>query len=146
MAKLHGLETLFFGTAVVCAPAGSNSSLPAFNQSVEGVLSILLILVTLLYICFSSTNDYIEAGTGADPLHRRAADQAAPEVRTTSAFFCIGCKPRACRFVRLVVHFSTVATVARDRGRLLSLTFLLSPEAMVLTNGLFSNPPSGSYN
>jgi len=51
MTKLPGLETLFYGTAVVYAP----ESLRGFNWSIEGVVSILLILLTLLYICFFST-------------------------------------------------------------------------------------------
>ena len=58
--------------------------------------------VTLCLFFFA--RDYVDVLTGADCLYRRAGDQAALGTGTTSAIFCIGCKPLACCFASLVVH------------------------------------------
>ena len=79
MTKLHGLETFFYGTAVVYVPWGPNNPSLDSIDLIEGVVSILLILLTLLYIRFFSTNDYVNTGPEADcgivvqpiKLHRR---------------------------------------------------------------------------
>ena len=47
MTKLYGLETLFFGTAVVYAPAEVEQFAPDINPSVELTGHILLILLPL---------------------------------------------------------------------------------------------------
>jgi len=55
MTKLHGRETLFHGTAVVYARAGTNRSHAGFNRFVEEMSSILLILFRLLCFRFAWT-------------------------------------------------------------------------------------------
>jgi len=105
MAKLHGLETLFFGTAVVYANEGVEEFVLDINQSVERLASMLLILLILHQNSFPITKGYSEGGTGSALLHGGATGQTATETVTPSAFSCIGCKSFACRFVTLVVHF-----------------------------------------
>ena len=67
MTKLYGWETLFHGTSVVYAPAGLNSPLSGLNRSVEGVDSILLIIINVTLLFFSSINGHVDAGSGVDP-------------------------------------------------------------------------------
>jgi len=52
MTKLYGWETLFYGTSVVYAPLGPISSLQELNRSVEGIASMLLILLMLPYCIY----------------------------------------------------------------------------------------------
>jgi hypothetical protein len=96
ITKVHGLETLFPGTAVVYAPAEVDQFAADINQPDELEVHILLILLTLDKKSCGITNGYFEAGTGAEPLHCRANGQSAPEAATTSAFSYTGCKFLAC--------------------------------------------------
>jgi hypothetical protein len=79
------------------------------------------------------TNDYIEAGAKADPLHCLhccATSQSAAEAARTSAFFCIFAyrlQAIACRFVSLVVHFQ----LSQEIWPAFCLTASLSPETTV---------------
>jgi len=89
MTKLHGLETLFYGTAVVYAPCGPVQSLRGFKLINWGGSLYLVDIINVTLYLFLFDQWLCQHRTWSWLLHRCAADQAAPEAGTTSAFFCI---------------------------------------------------------
>jgi hypothetical protein len=85
--KLNGLETLFYGTAVVVLWCEDQERAPDIHQSVKQILAILLILVVLDMTFIRSNKRRFETSIRADPLHCRATDQTATETRRPLHFF-----------------------------------------------------------
>ena len=77
--KLNGLETLFYGTAVVVLSCEGQERTPDTHQSVKHILVILLILLVLHRTFISSNNRRFGTFIRADPLHCHATDQTATE-------------------------------------------------------------------
>ena len=81
MTKPNGLETLFYGTAVVVLLCKGHELAHDINQSVQLICAIVLTALMLDYKFGGLNNSFFETSIRADPLHCRATDRTATETR-----------------------------------------------------------------
>ena len=104
MTKVHGLETLFFGTAVVYTQEEVDQFSPHSDRSAGQTFYILLKIIMLDRTSYPTNEDCIETDPRADLVHCRATGKTETKAAAASERSCIGCKRLACRVVELVVH------------------------------------------